>query len=181
MLSPNPPIDSQRVNIAFIQIKPYLMGFVASIYGPPKNSRYYAPEAITDALFSIVAQAALALQGPAIIAGDFNTDVENLTLLSKLKALGWFDAAVLHAQRENSEPENTCKDATRHSFILRSKEWIYGFRSCKIFDHNMFSAHPVLALETDLPDFDIPIYKWVLPQSFDDFLSDPSAAQGYAT
>ena len=180
-LLPEPPVDPQRVNTAFIQIKPHLMGFVASIYGPPKNSRYCAPEAITDALFSNVVRAALAFQGPAIIAGDFNTDLDSLSLWPKLQALGWFDAAMFHAQRNDTEPENTCKDATRHSFILCSKEWMCGFCSCKIIDFNMFSAHPVLALETELPDFNIPIYKWVLPQSFDDFISDSTTAQEVAT
>lgn len=110
--------DTCRFVDGVVQLGPNCVAYVASIYGVASSSIALDPIAITNQLFNFAAERAVTFKGPAIIAGDFNCFLSELSGWDKLVQNGWTDSAVLDGFLRNREPQPTSKDAVRKSFVL---------------------------------------------------------------
>lgn len=119
--------------------------YICTIYGPPLTQQIYADgeRVFLDAAMPGI-QRAKAFKGPAVITGDFNRDLNDVAFWSFLQQCGWHDCAQLAFERFNFEPQHTCRDSTRRSFILVNDVLASLLMHCAVRDEFMFDTHPVL-------------------------------------
>ena len=67
---------------------------VLTVYGPPRNQTYSDTQALLRDVTFFAAERALAFQGPTLLMGDLNCDLEELAMWQSLQSRGWSD---LHA------------------------------------------------------------------------------------
>ena len=72
------------------------------------------------------------MQMPAIICGDLNAPLSELTTWESMQARSWVDAAVLQSARDRIPPRNTYKEATRIDYILMNKYAARAFLSFSV-------------------------------------------------
>lgn len=137
---------SDRYTEAIVQVAPGYSMFCVAIYGAVIGQRYHDSLGITDRLFSVAAQRAVKFQGPAIIVGDFNCDLNQLSLWPSLAKHGWNDTALRSSELNEHALEMTYNNITRHSFILTSGDLKNALVDCRTIKHHVFSQHPVIRL-----------------------------------
>ena len=74
--------------------------------------------AFNDTLLSAAVDLVSAFEGPCIIAGDFNNHLSKFQSLQRVWDSGWRDLAAVMQERHGLQPQNTCKNSSRHSFVL---------------------------------------------------------------
>lgn len=164
--------DTCRFVDGVVQLSPNCVAYVATIYGPASSSIALDPLAITNQLFNFAAERAVSFKGPAIIAGDFNCHLTDLTCWDCLVSNGWCDAAVLDGALHNREPQPTSKDAVRKSFILLNGLLATTLQQCRTCQDHLFPGHPLLLANCSFPNVISPRLQWVLPKSVDGFMFD---------
>ena len=113
--------------------------------------------ATTDRILECVFRRAEQVQMPAIICGDLNAPLSELTTWESMQARSWVDAAVLQASRDGIPPRNTYKESTRIDYILMNRYATRAFQSFSVSelpvtDHRQlfaeFSWEKITGLET---------------------------------
>ena len=177
---PEDIVNSDRYTEAIVQISPGHFIFCVALYGAVIGQRYHDSFGITNRLFSIAAQRAVKFQGPAIIVGDLNCSLSQLSLWPSLIKHGWNDTALKSAELNHHSIEMTYNNITRHSFILTSGELKNALIDCRTIKHHVFSQHPVMRLRLNLDTIVEAKFVWQLPKSFDQFRHDSDKAQQVA-
>ena len=172
--------ESDRYTEAIVQISPGYYIFCVALYGAVIGQRYQDSLGITNRLFSVAAQRAVKFQGPSIIVGDLNCDLEKLSLWPSLIKQGWCDTAIKSADINRHPVEMTYDNITRHSYILTSGELRNTLIDCRTVKQHVFSKHPVIKLRLSLPIIIQRNYVWQLPKSFDQYSHDAEKATVFA-
>eukprot|EP00438_Fugacium_kawagutii_P007572 Skav230249 [mRNA] locus=scaffold1266:50096:54652:- [translate_table: standard] len=155
--------------------------YVGTFYGPPKaNSTLANGEEIFRKIAIPIVERALAFKGPALIGGDFNRTLSESPFWATLQAHGWVDAAMLEYQRFGTIPPPTCKDATRHSFILLNPALIRTMTTCHTVDLVTFDAHPSLEAILNVDTLNQKRHVWALPRTTDEYIFDDELLEAHA-
>eukprot|EP00438_Fugacium_kawagutii_P013663 Skav213136 [mRNA] locus=scaffold107:376351:402111:+ [translate_table: standard] len=88
------------------------------------------------------------------------------------RARGWVDAAKFDAHRRGVEPQPTCRNATRRTFILINPCLLAALEHCDVTDTYDFDAHPLLLAKFGLSTVLLPKQVWMLPTSTEGFFFD---------
>ena len=125
--------------------------YIGTVYGPPTANMILSngEEVFVEAALTGVDRATK-FKGPAAITGDFNRDLDSVSFWPFLQQQGWHDAAILAWQRFGTEPENTCKDVSRRSFVLVNSELARALNACHVAHKHTFDSHPVLEAVFDI-------------------------------
>ena len=155
--------------------------YVGTVYGPPSANKTLCngEEVFLEAALTGIDRASK-FKGPAAITGDFNRTLDETSFWPFLQRHGWHDAAVLAWQRFGTEPENTCKDVSRKSFILVNSELAKVLTACHVTHKYAFDSHPVLEAIFDSETCLKPKMMWSLPRSFDSYLFDEKLIESAA-
>ena len=155
--------------------------YVGTVYGPPSANKTLCngEEVFLEAALTGIDRATK-FKGPAAITGDFNRTLEESSFWPFLQRQGWHDAAVLAWQRFGTEPENTCKNVSRKSFILVNSELAKVLTACHVTHKYTFDSHPVLEAIFDSETCLKPKMMWSLPRSFDSYLFDEKLIESAA-
>ena len=177
-ISPYPQVPPEEVKVTsrFVDGIVNIGGgnnvYTCAVYGPPVNGTY----ADSDKMFLSAAmegiKRACSFKGMAAITGDFNRDLHDCVFWEHLRSLGWQDCAQLAWERFQWQPEPTCRDATRRSFILVNPALASVFTDCRCVDHELFDSHPVLQATFDCETKLNMKTVWNLPRSMDDLVFD---------
>ena len=146
--------------------------YTCAVYGPPVNGTYADSDKIFHAAAIEGIKRAVAFKGMAAITGDFNRDLHDCGFWEYLRSLGWQDCAQLAWERFHFQPEPTCREATRRSFILINPALARFFVDCRCVDHELFDSHPVLQATFDCETKLDMKTVWNLPRSMDDLIFD---------
>ena len=172
--------DTHRYVDAVVQLHTNCVLYFGSLYGAANTPTHVDPLALTNSVFQQAAERAMNFQGPAVIVGDFNWNLCDLAGWHTLVKMGWMDAAIVDSQIHGRNPQPTCKDSTRKSFILMNKAMTGVLQECRTQDDYLFSAHPLLLGRFRLVNLCQPTLQWVLPRATDEFLFDDSLAEDQA-
>lgn len=124
--------------------------YVATLYGPTQGPAHSSPWTMLRSLCSVAFSHAHAYRGPAIVVGDFNVDIDQVTGWSYMKSQGWIDTAAFDATRRGTTPAATCRNKTRRTFILANQQMISSLIHCDVEEHFDFDSHPLLVAEFGL-------------------------------
>ena len=172
-----PIADTQRAVDTVVQVHPNVVIYVASIYGVSHMNQYVDPINATNCIFNEVAERALTFQGPAVITGDLNCNMEDIHVWENMTRKGWQDAAYLDSVLYGREMQPTCRELTRKSFILINPKMIDALHQCRTCEDYLFSAHPLLLGQFRFPTLIEVTLQWVLPPTTDDYLFDDAVAE----
>ena len=149
--------------------------YVAVVYGVPQSHAYADSLGSTNRLLNTAAQRALMFNGPALILGDFNCDLDDVGVWPHLLQKGWIDCASVSAEVRNEELMPTCKDA-RHSFILGNAQVASALLQCQTTQDHLFATHPMLLARLAMQNVVADRRIWSLPRSFDALIVDNGLA-----
>ncbi len=172
--------DTHRYVDAVAQVHTNCVMYFGSLYGAANTKSHVDPLALTNSVFSQAAERAMNFQGPAVIVGDFNWNLSDLAGWHTLVKMGWMDAAILDAQLYGREPQVTCNDATRKSFILINRALTGVLMECRTQEDFLFSAHPLLLGRFRFKNLCQPCLQWRLPKATDDLFFDAALAEDQA-
>ena len=172
--------DTHRYVDAVIQVHTNCVIYFGSLYGAANTKTHVDPLALTNSVFSQAAERAMNFQGPAVIVGDFNWNLEDIAGWHTLVKMGWMDAAILDYNLCGREPQMTCNDATRKSFILINRALTGMLMECRTQEDYLFSAHPLLLGRFEIKNLCQPCLQWRLPKATDDLLFDAALAEDQA-
>ena len=154
-----------------VMLSCHISMYVSVLYGPVHGT-FQNTDNIFQAIFGLACDRAAGFSGPAMITGDLNRPVSGEHAWERLRRLGWWDVAELWHEITGVAPSPTCRDQTRHSFILINRHLVQHVIDQGLCDDFSFDAHPVLyadfRVETVLSDR----YVWALPRSTDEYLFD---------
>lgn len=102
-------VASSRFNECLVNLGEGVNMYVATLYGPTHAGRYFDPWAILRTICIAAFEHGHAFQGPAIIAGDLNIDIEECPHWQDMVKRGWVDAADFDAKRRGTFPSPTSK------------------------------------------------------------------------
>ena len=157
---------------AIIQVGNRCSVYMCAIYGPPQNDSF----ADSDRLFYDVAapgiHRACTFKGPAVITGDFNRNLDQCPFWAALERLGWKDAAQLAFDMFGVQPQATCRNVSRKTFILINPEMVQFFQGCQVREEFQFDTHPVLDATFEIGEKIPQKRAWKIPTSFDDMIVD---------
>eukprot|EP00438_Fugacium_kawagutii_P017856 Skav229919 [mRNA] locus=scaffold3709:10405:15534:- [translate_table: standard] len=151
--------------------------YVASVYGPTHNATYFDPWSILASLCTCAFEHAHAFNGPAVVVGDFNVDLQQLPCWDAMAKRGWVDAAFFDATRRGQTPKATSRGNARKSFILVNHWLLQALLQCDVMETYDFDTHPLLIAEFGISSLLKPRCVWNLPASTDDFFFDDSLLQ----
>ena len=172
-------LQSRRYCEAVVQLTPHTSMLVIAFYGPTYGATYTKPEAILHALTAVAFERGQMFQGPVLITGDLNVDLDVIPHWSALENRGWKDMAQLSALKWGHPLQPTCRSA-RHSFLLGNPQLICGLHFCDTKETYDFHLHPTLYAEIDCQIVARTTLQWALPQSMDGFLFDPEYMEDHA-
>ena len=172
-----PIADTQRAVDTVVQIHTNVAIYVASLYGISHMNPHVDPINATNSIFNEIAERALTFQGPAVISGDLNCNMSDIHVWESMVQQGWRDSAVMDSILYGREVQPTCKELTRKSFILVNPKMVDALIQCRTCEDYLFSAHPLLLGQFNLPTLTETALKWVLPPTTDDYLFDDAVAE----
>ena len=147
---------------------------VISIYGFPFST--VAVRKQNDLLVSLSYQIACESGLPFLIAGDFNTQVEELPIFSEMQNQGhvelfsWF-------RKQGTELPPTCKGSTRNDTCILHRVLARRLAEARVEPNPAFDVHSPLTFWLDL-DLVIPSsMQWVVPQSWAELDVQPENIQ----
>eukprot|EP00438_Fugacium_kawagutii_P008452 Skav217433 [mRNA] locus=scaffold1729:261303:262415:+ [translate_table: standard] len=117
------------------------------------------------------------LEAPACILGDFNSPWTDYDSMESLHLKGWADLHLLCSQMLGVDPQPTCKQATRHTFVLANPGLRSFVRSVWVDFEDDLDSHSVLLAKFSVPSYNPLVWKWLLPKSFDNCCFDPLLPQ----
>eukprot|EP00438_Fugacium_kawagutii_P035419 Skav202009 [mRNA] locus=scaffold1829:120856:132547:- [translate_table: standard] len=117
------------------------------------------------------------VSGPACLVGDFNSPWEAYDVGETLAAKGWVDLHAFWAEQKGQDPQPTCKQATRHTFILGNPSFRPFVTDVTVDFEDSLDSHSVLLAKISCPTCNPLVWKWLLPQSLDQCSFDPLLAQ----
>ena len=157
---PEDVLQTKRYCEAVVQLSPGVCMLVIALYGPTYGATYVKPEAILHAITACAFERGQRFNGPVMIGGDLNIDLEAIPHWQSLVNRGWNDLHVLSSQRNGHHLEPTCREA-RHSV-----------QTCRIKETFDFYLHPTLYAEMESDILTRSIMQWSLPKSMDSFIFD---------
>ena len=169
---------SQRLLYSVVQVGQLPIHFL-TLYlypnAPISGERYI----LNCKLVHWAVQIAESINGLVLLAGDFNTKWQKFDELQELSNKGWQDTHERAATNFGTPLEPTCKQATRHTFLL-SNPGMYPFlKHAKVsFPHDL-DSHAVLQVGFDLPTYNPKVYKWLLPRTLDHCAFDKEGLEAY--
>ena len=119
------------------------------------------------------------INGLVCLGGDFNTKWQRFEELQDLSHKGWQDTHAAAAANFGTPLENTCKQATRHTFLLCNPGLYPFLRHADVAFHHDLDSHAVLRVGFDLPTYNPKVYKWLLPRTLDHCVFDHEALASY--
>ena len=120
------------------------------LYGFPAN--YQDAGSRNAALLQEVLHRLLACPVPAIVGGDFNTDVTTLPEFDFFQQLGFVEAFQYWRQRTGQELPPTCKHATRHDTLLLPGLLLPYVQAMSVgTDLHLFDSHAPFLAELSMP------------------------------
>ena len=162
--------DSCRFLVSHISLGPHCVLLVITIYAPPPNNKtIHDPNALTTEIIDYACSIIDDWHGPAILAGDFNQNVEFYTSIQKLIQKGWHNAQDLSVQKHGHPKKPTCitsQGTSCNSQIFCSPVIAQSMVYCNSLDDHLFPGHPTLAMFCDLPQFARPKIHWCIPDPF---------------
>lgn len=161
---------SCRILISFTQISPNLTLQMVTIYGPHTKAMV-SPLAFLDKLMRTALERARSYNGPTIILGDLNYNLEDIPSWNLIQQCGYSDAAVLDAQTRNSFPSPTCKGLSRKTFLI-PQSMQPALVHCDTLEDYLFDTHPVLRALFRVDILTQARVQINLPKTLDDFLFD---------
>ena len=161
----------RRYSEAVIQLTPNTTLLIISLYGPANGRSLVNPDAVLHTLAAVAFERAASFQGPAIIAGDLNVNLDEVPHWQSMESRGWKDLHVESALKWDHPLEATCKNQ-RHSFLLGNAFVVPALHQCRVKETFDFAMHPTLFAEFHLPFFNQCIPFWSLPKSTDGLLFD---------
>ena len=164
--------NARRFVDGVVQLEANCSLYVASVYGVAESAVNTNSRGITNEIFNVAAERALGFQGPAIISGDLNTELENILAWKTLLTYGWEDCAIVDSRIHNRLPQPTCNEKTRRSFVLANRQMMSHLSSCRTCPDYLFAVHPMLVAQFRLASVVKPYLGWCLPQSTDNCLFD---------
>ena len=162
---------SCRILISFTQVSPNLTLQMVTIYGLHTKAMV-SPLAFLDKLMRTALERARSYNGPTVILGDLNYNLEDIPSWDLMQQCGYSDAAVLDAQRRNSFPSPTCKGLSRKTFILIPQSMQPALIHCDTLEDYLFDTHPVLRALFRVDILTQARVQINLPKTLDDFLFD---------
>ena len=107
--------------------------------------------AFNDTLLSAAVDLVSAFEGPCIIAGDFNDHRSKFQSLQRIWDSGWRDLAVVVQERHGLQPQNTCKNSSRHSFVLGNPALLPLVSTVQVETFLELDAHDPIVVQLDVP------------------------------
>ena len=172
-----PIADTQRAVDTVVQIHTNVVIYVASIYGISHMNPHVDPITATNSIFNEVAERALTFQGPAVITGDLNCNMDDIYVWESMTRQGWQDAAQIDSIVYGRDMQPTCRELTRKSFILVNPKMVDALIQCRTCEDFLFSAHPLLLGQFRMPTLIETTLQWVLPPTTDDYMFDDAVAE----
>ena len=124
-------------------------------------------------------QIAESINGVVLLAGDFNTKWQKFDELQDLSHKGWQDTHERASANFGTPLEATCKQATRHTFLLCNPSMYPFLKHAKVSFPYDLDSHAVLQVGFDLPTYNPKVYKWLLPRTLDHCVFDQEALNNY--
>ncbi|CAE7736117.1 unnamed protein product, partial [Symbiodinium sp. CCMP2456] len=139
------------------------------VYGYPAN--YQDAGGRNAALLLEVLRRLIACPVPAIIGGDFNTDITQLPEFGMFQQLGFVEAFQYWQARTGQELPPTCKQATRHDTLLLPGSLLQYVQDLRVAtDLHFFDSHAPFMAEFLLPERPPCLQTWRMPASWMSFL-----------
>ena len=163
--------DTCRVQVSTLQLG-HLPLRIVNLYLKPGALKCQATRAYNTALLNRVVPLVVGFHSPVLLTGDFNSPLNLYEPLLQLLSSGWQDLAVLSKQRWGIPLQNTCRDATRHTFMMGSPEvfpFLVEFGVHKCFD---LHDHDILWGRFSFPDRCNSCFRWIGPSHFDGEIVD---------
>eukprot|EP00438_Fugacium_kawagutii_P005711 Skav208065 [mRNA] locus=scaffold936:122039:130199:+ [translate_table: standard] len=139
----------------------------------PGSFRHRLNSQLLDWAWAILSE----VSGPACLVGDFNSPWEAYDVGETLAAKGWVDLHAFWAEQKGQDPQPTCKQATRHTFILGNPSFRPFVTDVTVDFEDSLDSHSVLLAKISCPTCNPLVWKWLLPQSLDQCSFDPLLAQ----
>lgn len=116
------------------------------VYGLPTGPTHPKATSRTNSLLQEAIRRVLCMDGPRVLGGDFNHDIDELSALEVLYAHHWIEIQDLLHLQQGVAPRPTCKMKTRRDFLFISPELIPLFRGATVeyshwIDHASLIAH----------------------------------------
>ena len=169
---PDDVFQTSRLTEALVDIGEGLKIYVASLYGPTHNRTLQDPWALLYKIFGCACDHATAYQGPAVITGDLNANLQDIELWKVMEAKGWHDAALHFSIKTGFPPQATCRGNSRKTFILINTVMLQALESCEVVEDFSFDAHPLLLAKFDLCAIKRNRSVWSIPITTDHLLFD---------
>eukprot|EP00438_Fugacium_kawagutii_P004973 Skav222404 [mRNA] locus=scaffold4422:467384:476455:+ [translate_table: standard] len=168
--------QSQRLLCTVVQMGQVPLHIVTVYLHPnptPGSFRHRLNSQLLDWAWAILSE----VSGPACLVGDFNSPWEAYDVGEALVAKGWVDLHAFWAEQKGQVPQPTCKQATRHTFILGNPSFRPFVTDVLVDFEDSLDSHSVLLAKISCPTCNPLVWKWLLPQSLDQCSFDPLLAQ----
>eukprot|EP00438_Fugacium_kawagutii_P000813 Skav235098 [mRNA] locus=scaffold711:123242:131735:- [translate_table: standard] len=173
-----PPLawQSQRLLCTVVQMGQVPLHVVTVYLHPnptPGSFRHRLNSQLLDWAWAILSE----VSGPACLVGDFNSPWESYDVGEALVAKGWVDLHAFWAEQKGQIPQPTCKQATRHTFVLGNPAFRPFVTDVTVDFEDSLDSHSVLLAKISCPTCNPLVWKWLLPQSLDQCSFDPLLSQ----
>ena len=101
-------VKSTRFVDAVVHVQGHLPIYVSSIYGVAGKCSSH-PMELTEDILNQAANRAVKYKGPALICGDFNTDISSMQAWKNLEMQGWYDLALLDSRIYDRQAQSHLK------------------------------------------------------------------------
>ncbi|KAJ9450554.1 hypothetical protein DIPPA_03080, partial [Diplonema papillatum] len=138
-----------------------------AVYAPSGNTAAASRERLLQTVL-FEAQAMVG-QAPAVVMGDFNTDVERSPALRHALSNGWTDAAQLQAACEGGRPPNTYTgtntSGTRIDYALMNRAAASAFVACETIGVGSVRGHRCVRIRLAVQAFEQQTWRFNVPRA----------------
>ena len=108
---------STRFVDSIVHVQGHTPIYVSSIYGVAGKCSSH-PLELTEDIMNQATDRAIRFKGPALICGDFNTDISDMQAWKNLELQGWHDLAILDSKIHDRPTQPTSRFGNRHSYNI---------------------------------------------------------------
>ena len=155
-------MDTGRVLCASTFLHDFWLNSVI-VYGTPTGGTHPKAKATTEALLAAAVNCIAQMDGPRVLGGDFNHDLESFACIDQLKAMHFVEVQDLFFARTGVLPRPTCKRKTRRDFMFLSSDLVPLFEHLDL-DYDQWIDHASLIATFRGTGKDLCKYLWPLPQ-----------------